>query len=81
MKKSIKHIISLTAVVFFLFLALSSKNKSDNKPNNTYNETDDIQEIEMTHRCGRTWDGKLDSTYGIYGDYCSERCYADLYPN
>ncbi len=33
------------------------------------------------HRCGRMWNGELDATYGSYGDYCSERCYTDLYPN
>lgn len=33
------------------------------------------------HRCGRTWNGYRDRTYGMYGDYCCMACYADYYPN
>ena len=33
------------------------------------------------HRCGDKWDGSTLFEGGIYGDYCSEKCYAMNYPN
>lgn len=33
------------------------------------------------HRCGDKWDGKTLYEGGIYGNYCSEKCYAMNYPN
>lgn len=48
-----------------------SKNSSSSRSNNN----------QMTHRCGRTFSGKIDKNYEVYGDYCCLNCYADLYPN
>jgi hypothetical protein len=39
-----------------------------------------VQEKKI-HRCGRTWNGQTHTFYGQYGDYCSGRCYEELYPN
>jgi hypothetical protein len=52
-----------------------------NEPNNTSNHSGSSRKVNMTHRCGRTWNGERDRTYGIYGDYCCELCYVDFYPN
>ena len=31
------------------------------------------------HRCGRTWNGRVDRVVGVYGDYCCEECYLENY--
>lgn len=67
----------------FLIANIAGKNRENasNRSNNNSNTSVGTEKTEMIHRCGRTWNGKPDKTYGIYGNYCSERCYADLYPN
>jgi hypothetical protein len=62
-------------------------NKNNSSSNTTTREDNNLETFEnnrkqaMIHRCGREWNGERDETYGIYGDYCCLRCYADFYPN
>ena len=59
----------------YKYMATCNKSYNDSSTSGGSNKT------KMTHRCGRTWDGERDEKYGVYGDYCCERCYVDFYPN
>lgn len=76
----------VTGVITALIIANSGNNNSEsssgsNISSSSSSSSSSSKKTEMTHRCGRTWNGDRDKTYGIYGDYCCERCYADFYPN
>jgi len=72
--------IFVTTIIVSVII-LSCKENTSNKSNSNLNTSDHNDKTEMIHRCGRTWNGDRDATYGVYGDYCSLRCYGDLYPN
>ena len=77
-----KNLINVCGVVLLVsFIVIGCREKPSSKSNNNSNTSVSSEKTQMSHRCGRTWNGEPDKTYGIYGDYCSERCYADLYPN
>lgn len=77
--KNLNRIFVTTIIVSFIII--SCKENMSNKSNNNLNTSEYNDKTEMIHRCGRTWNGERDITYGAYGNYCSERCYADLYSN
>jgi hypothetical protein len=67
----------LLIVIVVVGYAINNKGdkpRSSNAPQNTIPE-------KKIHRCGRTWSGQRHSVYGQFGDYCSERCYVEFYPN
>ena len=72
-------------LVLLLFVGLVLNNNDNTSSNfNTEPDTNNIKTFErekLIHRCGREWDGERDETYGVFGDYCCVRCYADFYPN
>ncbi len=59
----------------------SNNNSSTSGSSNNSSTSGSSNKTKMTHRCGRTWNGERDKTYGVYGDYCCELCYVDFYPN
>jgi len=66
------------AILLGSFILIGCGGTSNNKSNNSSTTG---SSNKMKHRCGRTWNGERDKTYGVYGDYCCERCYVDFYPN
>ena len=74
-------------LISFLLIGFLINNKNNSSSNTTTREDNNLETFEnnrkqaMIHRCGREWNGERDETYGIYGDYCCLRCYADFYPN
>ena len=70
-------------LILFVILGQIFKNndKAGSSRSNSTQSSGSSSEVEMTHRCGRKWDGERDKTYGVYGNYCCERCYVDFYPN
>jgi len=84
--KQIRWIV--TGIIALLIVINANNNKNDKKSSSSKSESNynsnpsgSSNDRKMTHRCGRTYNGKLDRTYGAYGDYCCERCYVDFYPN
>ena len=75
---------SLTCLIVIILTSTLFVCCNNNSSNNSYDQSSssyNVKKTELTHRCGETWNGKRDETYGVYGDYCSERCYLFLYPN
>ena len=77
--KNLKTIFGVILLASFILIGCGGN--SSNKSNNNSSTTSGSNKTKMTHRCGRTWNGERDKTYGVYGDYCCERCYVDFYPN
>jgi hypothetical protein len=77
--KNLKTI--FVVILLASFILIGCGGNSSNKSNNNSNTSSGSNKTKMTHRCGRTWNGERDKTYGVYGDYCCERCYVDFYPN
>lgn len=72
-----KQAILIFVIIIFATLTMTSCGGKSTKSSSSGSS----EKTKMTHRCGRTWDGERDKTYGAYGDYCCEKCYADLYPH
>jgi len=71
----------IIVIVFFKNNSNSSSNSTTTEVNNNLETFENNRKQAIIHRCGREWFGERDETYGIYGDYCCLRCYADFYPN
>ena len=75
-----KYFLICGVIIFFILLNMVRPFHDNGKNNDKSNSPSSNSNKTMTHRCGRQWNGKKYQD-GIFGEYCCELCYADLYPN